>query len=265
MTCILTILGVTDIPPFLRGYVEALGSDVPVQKDDLILRASWFAVEDGRCTVPMPAPLEINMVVNARYFCLGGYKSLLVLPGLAACAESIGTYPFYRRSEQTVDNLRPTGNAILERIFDENCTDCSCMAPWGQSRMADLPPFPRRAAVICGAEVVRGIAKLLNMALIHVPGATGDTDTDLEAKSDAALQAAQDYPFVLLHINGADEAAHRRDAGQKKRFLSDVDRLVLRRLLYCGHTVFVTADHSSDPVSGLHGGVDQPVFWNRYS
>ncbi|MEG2174683.1 MAG: hypothetical protein RR135_04260, partial [Oscillospiraceae bacterium] len=133
----------------------------------------------------------------------------------------------------------------------------------GQSRTTPLPPFPLHSAVICGTGVVRGIAKLLNMALIDVPGATGDIDTDLAAKTDAALRAAQDDPFVLLHINGADEASHRHDRVQKKRFLSEVDRLVLKRLIHCEHTVYVMADHETDPVSGLHGGTIQPVYYNH--
>ena len=56
------------------------------------------------------------------------------------------------------------------------------------------------------------------MDLIPVRGATGDTDTDLTAKVAATLQAAQKYPFVLLHINGADEAAHRKHAKEKSNF-----------------------------------------------
>lgn len=45
------------------------------------------------------------------------------------------------------------------------------------------------------------------MELFPVKGATGDVDTDLDAKTEAALRAAERCPFVLLHINGADEAA----------------------------------------------------------
>ncbi len=260
LTCILTLLGISPIPPFLRGFVEALGAAIPVQKDDLILRASWFAVENGVCTYPISAQAKLRTNADVRYYQLGDYKSLLILPDMAANIESISTCPFYSRFRQTVQDLRPAGNALLERIFDDNCTNDSCMVLWGQSRMATLPPFARRAAVICGTGVVRGIAKLLNMNLIPVSGTTGDIDTNLVAKTDTVLRAAEDYPFVLLHINGADEAAHRQDFEQKKRFLSDVDRLVLKRLLRCGHTVYVTADHATDPITGLHEGAVQPYF-----
>lgn len=81
------------------------------------------------------------------------------------------------------------------------------MLLWGQSVPVALPPFPQKSAVICGKELVKGIARLLHMELFPVKGATGDVDTDLDAKTEAAaLRAAERCPFVLLHINGADEA-----------------------------------------------------------
>ena len=35
----LRLLGVTDLPVHLRGYVEALGAGIPARPDDLLLRA----------------------------------------------------------------------------------------------------------------------------------------------------------------------------------------------------------------------------------
>ena len=35
--CVLRLLGVTDLPVHLRGYVEALGAGIPVRPDDLLL------------------------------------------------------------------------------------------------------------------------------------------------------------------------------------------------------------------------------------
>ena len=81
------------------------------------------------------------------------------------------------------------------------------MLLWRQSVPVALPPFPQKSAVICGKELVKGIARLLHMELFPVKGATGDVDTDLDAKTEAALRAAEHCPFVLMHINGADEAA----------------------------------------------------------
>ena len=114
------------------------------------------------------------------------------------------------------------------------------MLLWGQSVPVALPPFPQKSAVICGKELVKGIARLLHMELFPVKGATGDVDTDLDAKTEAALRAAERCPFVLLHINGADEAAHRHDSR------------VLSRLLASEHEIMVASDHGADPESGAH-------------
>ena len=50
------------------------------------------------------------------------------------------------------------------------------------------------------------------MDTVTVVGATDDTDINLSAKVAIALAAAEQYPFVLLHINGADEAECLREA-----------------------------------------------------
>ena len=87
--------------------------------------------------------------------------------------------------------------------------------------------------------------------------------TDLDAKTEAALRAAERCPFVLLHINGADEAAHRHDSAEKETFLRRVDDRVLSRLLASEHEIVVASDHGADPESGAHLGGPQPFFTSR--
>lgn len=264
LTCILTLLGVKNIPKYLRGYAEALGENIPLDQNDLILRGSWFALDESACcTVPTQAPEHIKTNIPISYYRIGDYKSLLILPGLAGQVENIHTHPPYACAGQAAKNLRPRGNALLETLFDSLCDEKRCMIPWGQSRAAKLPPFPKPAAVICGTQIVKGIAKLLDMKLVDVPGATGDIDTDLKAKVDATLSAAKENDFVLLHINGADEASHRRDSIEKQSFLQRIDLLVLPRLISSQHTVFVAADHSTDPFTGCHRGEFQPLYTNQ--
>lgn len=63
--CILRLLGVTRVPPNLRGYAEALGYGIPVNKDDLILRGSWFSLdEQGCCNIPTSAPKSLYGTQN---------------------------------------------------------------------------------------------------------------------------------------------------------------------------------------------------------
>lgn len=251
--CILRLLGVRNVPPYLRGYAEALGAGIKVEPQDLVLRGSWFSLDAaGRCASPMEAPQDIPQLPGCRYYPLEQYKSLLMFPGLASKIQSLTTYPPYLCHGQAADALCPKGLPEVEKVFALLQSEKRCLIPWGQSVSSEFPPFPEKARVVCGTGTVRGIAKLLKMEIVTVAGATGDVDTDLEAKTEAALTEVGECPFVLLHINGADEAAHRKNPREKKEFLQKIDRTVIPRLLSSEHGVYVIADHGTDPKTGRH-------------
>ena len=187
----------------------------------------------------------------------------MMLFGLHARAGSINEKQAKAKALSFLQNRQSSqGSTLLAEVFNSFTAQDKCMAMWGQSAAVELPRFAQPAAVICGKDIVKGIARLLGMDLVRLDGATGDVDTDLDAKTDAALSAAQRYPFVLLHINGADEAAHRRDAAQKNSFISHVDTQVLSRLLQSEHEIIVASDHGADPKNGCHIGTKQPIFVN---
>ncbi len=262
--CILHLLGVPYVPRHLRGYAEALGAGISIGRDDLVLRGSWFARDaGGNCTVPVPAPERLETRLNCRYFPMEQYKSLVVIPGGAAEIGSFITHAPYDCTGQPAETFCPEGSELLRTLFSDSLRGDRCLILWGESVYAQLQPYPRRAAVICGTAVVKGIAKLLQMDLMQIPGATGDTDTDLAAKTETALLAARHYGTVVLHINGADEASHRRNLAEKQSFLQKVDQVVLRMLLQSGHEVQVLADHGTDPYTGRHLPGLQPVFYSR--
>lgn len=259
--CILRLLGVKKVPARLRGYAEAVGAGIPVGQDDLILRGSWFGVDqNGRCTLPIPGAEKLETAGKYSYYHMDQYKSLLVFPKMASEIQRIVTYPPYDCGGRPVAELAPKGCALLEAAYEQWRRADRCLIPWGQSVPSELTPFPQPAAVICGTTIVKGIAKLLRMELIEVPGATGDVDTDLQSKLAATLDAARNYPFVLLHINGADEASHRKDAQQKRDFLQKVDEQVLLPLMRSGHYIRVVSDHGTDPQTGMHMDFLQPLF-----
>lgn len=261
--CILRLLGVQKIPANFRGYAEALGNEITVHSNDLVVRGSWFALDSrGNCTVPTEAPEKLPETVDYRYYPLGQYKSIFVFPGMAGFVTDITTCPPYACENFAAKKMRPTGCRALCQAFDDLKKEDRCMIPWGQAVSAKLPTFPQKGATVCAAPIVKGITHLMGMALFTVPGATGDVDTDLWAKCQTALQAAREYPFVLLHINGADEAAHRKDPEEKRNFLKKVDDIVLTMLLCTEHDVFVVADHGTDPITGKHLPGKQPIFTN---
>lgn len=89
--CVLRLLGVTDLPVHLRGYVEALGAGIPVRPDDLLLRGSCYTLDgEGCCTMPCCAPAKVEDPAFT-YYRLGGYQALLVFPHMAHTVNNIVT------------------------------------------------------------------------------------------------------------------------------------------------------------------------------
>ncbi len=119
------------------------------------------------------------------------------------------------------------------------------------------------SAVVCGIDLVRGIGRIMGFEIIQDAAFTGDTDTDLKKKTEAALFHARQGKFVLLHINGADEAAHRRSARGKNQFIERVATQCAQVLLESDVTCVVTSDHATDPQNGTHYESPQPFYANR--
>ncbi|MFA6809286.1 MAG: phosphoglycerate mutase, partial [Eubacteriales bacterium] len=92
---------------------------------------------------------------------------------------------------------------------------------------------------------------------------TADTDTNLLLKAKATCSLLKDYEFVFVHINGADEASHRRDCLEKVRFIERIDKEFVAYLLNNidkRTKVMLCSDHATDPVSGKHAHLSVPVI-----
>ncbi|MDH5526609.1 MAG: hypothetical protein OEY97_04800 [Nitrospirota bacterium] len=131
--------------------------------------------------------------------------------------------------------------------------------PWG----GGAPFAPRGTspftALVAGAELVRGLGRMLGMVVPDVPGATGNTDTCLSAKAHATLALLGRHRAVAVHVEAPDLAAHRRDPLAKAAILRAVDRELIGPLaagIGNGRLV-VTCDHGTSSVSGCH--LDGPV------
>ena len=261
--CLMRLLGVKKVPAHLQGYVDALGNGIPVGTNDLVMRGSWFSLDaQGRCTMPVSVSKESPGMECCRYYPLGESEALLFFPGMASFLSDMVTYPPYLYSGQNILDLCPKGCSKVAQVFLSQLTKERCLLLWGQSVSAHMPSFSQKTAVICGTSTVKGMARLLGMTSRSVPGATGDVDTDLQAKAKAAINAAKSYPLVLLHISGAEAASYRKNPNLKRAFLKRIDSEVLPLLLYSGYEVTVVSDYSADPVTGQHIGKPQPVFTN---
>ncbi len=261
--CIATLLGLAgpQIPRHARGYLEAHGAGIAAAPGDLLLRASWMQLDRAGRLAGVAAPPETApRFAGAAYHHLGGYKALLVLPGAAAALERLTTYPPHAHAGRFLEEILPRGEQQLIELVRQSRTADRVLIPWGQSVHCALPPFRPGAAAVGAALIVQGLCRAVNMTLFAGACFTGDTETDLAAKRELALTLAGQYPFVLLHINGADEAAHRLEPREKAAFLQQVDRRVIAALNEAAGPVLVCADHGTSPVTGKHLGAPQPFL-----
>lgn len=81
--------------------------------------------------------------------------------------------------------------------------------------------------------------------------------SDLGAKARAALTALGTVETIVIHVGGADEAAHHRDRLGKKAMIEAADQDVVaplaHRVLAAGGILAVTSDHATCVQTGRHG------------
>ena len=95
----------------------------------------------------------------------------------------------------------------------------NCIWFWAEGKGAKLPNFVERfgadGGVISAVPLCHGIAKLVGLEAVSVPTATGEWDTDYEAKTAAALKVLESHDFAAVHLEGPDEATHNHDLEHK--------------------------------------------------
>ncbi len=142
---------------------------------------------------------------------------------------------------------------------------------WGNGTKPNLDTYQARfgirGAVISAVDLIKGIGRCAELDVIEVPGATGTVHSNFDGKADAAIQVFRDgADFVYLHMEGADEAGHRKEIDNKIKTIELIDSKIVAPLLtYFAETgedyhMLVMPDHptplairthTSDPIPYL--------------
>lgn len=128
----------------------------------------------------------------------------------------------------------------------------------GAASTDDLPR-PResaiRGALIAACPTALGVARACGLQPSTHARFTGNLDTDLGGKFDAAARLLPQYELVVVHIKGTDIAAHDRRPLEKRDFLRAVDGALgkfLQEQAPAGLRVVVAADHGTSSRTGDH-------------
>lgn len=228
------LLGWTPPARVDRGAVEAAAHGIAVPAGERAWRIDVTTVDGARARAGAVEHAAVALraaVPTHTVHALAGHRLLLVGPGPLPDAA-------------TASGLRawPAGAAVPRRL------DASTL-------------------VVAAAGAAAGLGRLLGAAVTVPGGATGGPDSDLAAKTAAALTALDaGTAHVVVHVGGADEAAHVRDPAAKVAVLERADREVVAPLADAvrrhGGTLRVCPDHGCDPATGRHDGAPVPcVDW----
>jgi 2,3-bisphosphoglycerate-independent phosphoglycerate mutase len=219
-----TLLGAAPSSPVDRGRVEAAAAELDVPHGAGVWRIDLHHA-DGRRSITaeamLLAPDLVDRLPDHEVTHLKGHRFLAV--GLRR--------PEIRRLAM-----------MSTHVWDD-----------GQELSAVLD---RSTVVIAARGAAAGCGRLLGAEVVTPLGATGDVGSDLWAKTRAALVALRTAETVVVHIGGADEAAHHRDRIGKKAMLEAADAEVIRPLARAvadvGGLLAVTSDHATCVETGRH-------------
>lgn len=256
-----------------RGPLEAASMGVSLQDGEIAYRCNLVTVRDGMMEdfnaghISSTEGAELlrdldTALGDVRVYPGVGYRNLMVV-SRALGAET--TAPHDIVGQPIEDYLPRGGDAEIlldciersEEVFanhpvnlrrlQEGKAPATGIWPWSGGKKPSLAPFQEKyglsGGMISAVDLLRGIACLAGMEVIHVPGATGFLDTDYEAKARYAVNALDRLDFVYVHVEAPDEAGHMGSVEEKVRAIERLDEAIGIVLDRPDTTVAVLPDH----------------------
>jgi len=121
---------------------------------------------------------------------------------------------------------------------------------WGSGTIPAMPAFRQTygidAALTSGVDLLLGLAIMMGMKTLSLPGVTDGLDNDYAAQAEGALEALKERDMVVVHVEAPDEAGHAGSVDDKVQAIQRVDEDMVGRIRSWekdGVRVLVAADH----------------------
>jgi len=285
-----------------RGSIEAKSMGIDIEKGDVVFRCNLVAVGDGLMRSysagyisageagELIAALNENLGNDRIRFYPGiGFRHILKLKGLEETLEAICT-PAHDIPDKPVEEYLPRGKGsqplrdLMERsrdILRDHPVNLARISRgelpanmiwlfWGSSQAPVLPSFKEayglRAAMTSGVDLLRGLAQMMEMQVLEIPGVTDGQDNDYQAQGEGALSALSEYDMVVVHVEAPDEAAHDGSFEGKRKAIERIDGEILGRLRkYKGDLrLLVMPDHPTPIAFRTHSPEPVPfLLWGH--
>lgn len=284
-----------------RAPLEAARQGIRLKPNQVAFRCNLVTVSDGKMSDYSAGHIttdEADQIIHSlndtfattqrRFYTGVSYRHILVIEN--GHAAKVACAPPHDIAGEPVDRHWPRGQnaqvfkqlmeASVEVLRDHPVNQArraAGKAPattiwlWGQGTATNLPSFQSRFGVtggmITAVDLLKGLAVLMGLDLIEVPGATGYLDTDYAAKARYALEALTTRDFMFVHVEATDEAGHIGDVQAKIQAIESVDKRVIGPILeglksFGRYRVLVLPDHPTSVERRCH--ITAPVPFVLY-
>jgi 2,3-bisphosphoglycerate-independent phosphoglycerate mutase len=285
-----------------RASIEAASLGIPLGPGEVVFRCNLVTIQDGRMRdysaghITSDGAGEIIKTLNEKigddsveFYPGVSYRHILKLKDREEALKAECTPP-HDIPGRPVGDYRPRGEgsgflrelmarseAVLkdhpvniERRRRSELPATDIWLFWGSGPLPPMPDFKRAygltAAMTSGVDLLRGLAKLVGMDVLDIPGVTDGPDNDNAAQAAGALESLKTRDLVVVHIEAPDEAGHGGDIEAKVRAIEAIDKEVVGRLLaYSGDLrVLVMPDHPTPVAVRTHTPDPVPfLIWGR--
>ncbi len=284
-----------------RSAIEAVSMGIPITEGEVVFRCNLVAVHDGKMrdysaghisdgeAHALIATLRESLGDETTHFYQGvSYRHICRIKGHADALLATCTPP-HDIHGRPIDEFLPHGPGsevlrdLMARSVDvlrdhpvNKARESRGEIPatmiwlfWGSGKIPELPPFRETygldAAMTSGVDLLRGLAKMVGVRNLDIPGVTAGFDSDHAAQAAGALEALQEHHMVFIHIEASDEAAHVGSIDDKIEAIERVDREVVGQLLSGGRDslrILAMPDHATPIEVQTHTADPVPfVLW----
>jgi 2,3-bisphosphoglycerate-independent phosphoglycerate mutase len=256
-----SILGYDPVADYVgRGAIEAASLGIELAPDEVALRMNLVHVADGAMASYSCGHIktdESRAIVAELADALGtetvrlypgvAYRHILVVKGHPELL-SLRYTPPHDISDQPIEGHLPEGEGagfLLDLMDRARPVLETSMVNRARAARGDLPatdiwPFwpgvaPRglqsfaekrgiTAALTSGVDLLNGLAALVGIERLDIPGVTDGSDNDYAAQIGGALEALEDHDLVVVHVESPDEEGHAGNAAGKIAAIEAIDR-----------------------------------------
>lgn len=289
--------------PVGRAAIEATSLGIPVDEGEVLFRCNLVSVKNGKMHDYSAGHIgneEARRIITDLNNQLGSdavtffpglnYRHILKIKNGGETLKAECTPPHdipgrlvdeYRpkgRGSDFLNNLMIQSEAILrnhpvnvERKARGESTADTIWLFWGSNKAPKMPSFRESyglgASVTSAVDVIRGLAMMLDIDILEIPGVTDGLDNDFTAQIEGALASLERYDLTVVHIEAPDEEGHHGSIDNKVEAIQRIDNDVIRKLVSSKNDilrVLIMPDHPTPIEIRTHSGDPVPfLLWGE--